>query len=1128
MAIEKKNINIPISGGVNQGEDGYLLKPPFLEVINGWYDKAGSIKKRGAYQFLQAGFSSSASPFVLRNSLHVVDGDVLSKWVDPSTSSTRTLSADTTAIPSQVDTLPSENDGAFEVVAAANGSTVTVVWSQPVPPDPDSADTEYKKHLDLYVVQYDESDMTSPTAGPFRLTNSGARVDLEELSLVYTGGYWCISGISRSDSTLYAAITASFTSGALTWQLVSSDAIDHYDVTFVSGATALYYVLQYQNDTTSTTAASRSWGYTEGVSASIGTGGTLTLNRIFLGVIGASDNYVGDKAVAIHAKGSVLWIAVASVRHDVIYAYTTDLSFGSKSAATAVHTHALGEPWVNGNWGGFLTGTKGSRAYPYYEDQQSVVPTTVDGTWGTDFGGGNDRVGRLCFASTTSGVRLFWDGPIIKTSASDYWGGSGLGTWPSLWGVAWKTITDGLSVSSSMGAAPASYLASKPRATGDESTLVLGISSLTRWTVGNPLSPQFAPKNSAKGMINNWSFDQADKPASWRMGQLCTVSGLSAVPVSQFGADLLVGREWGLKDAARLYTKGTDEPPQVSTRRMEYLFETANRSLVFGAAYLVRGGAATYERPGPAGFSYASSMDAHMCKAVVVSFQQALSPRSTAVTVGEEAYLSNGWLSVYDGNDIREASPNFIPPEPEFGGTGSPGDTYGAQVSWFVVDKSNRLLRTSRGPVATNSNTPTTITLFGAPPSYASAGGRTRFEIWGTTDTSSSPYLRFGVGDPASFSTNGPYIFTQRFINGYGEVAGSASELQPEPIGGSTYVTATSNRVWYVEPEDTARVRFSKDFSVLGRVEFNRNLYVDIPDGSRPVAVANLDEQVVIFTDKSIYLVTGNLPNNSGGGANFYLQRVAFESGCSNRYSVFSTRHGVFFESHNGLNLLTRGYEVLFAGEAIEDSVSGGSSITGTAYLPAYDLYLFTTSTDIMVLQVGDGFRWTRWDFEHDQDIVASCAWGDYHVILGSEGNLFYMDMDVVTDVLMTLTTPWIYFGELEGFQRIRNISLVGRNDTVSPTGYAAVQIGYDFAPSYAETLFYEYGVDITGDPMRIRLKPARGKCSSFRLRFAETAETTGQSVTNDAALTIAGISVEAGIKMLGIKNSRNPTSTPS
>jgi len=425
MALEKKNFNIPLSGGVNQGEDGYLLKSPFLQVSNGFYRKDGSIRKRGAYQFLQSGFSSEASPFILGDSLHVLDGDTVTKWRTPSASFSQNLGVETTAIPARVETLPSQYDGALEVVTAANDATVVVVWSQPLPPDPDSADTDYKKNYNLFAAAYNEDDLANPTAGPFLILDSSSPVDMEELSLIFTGGFFCLTGIRRSDSQLRTAVFTALSSGTLSWQSVNSGgAVDHYDVTYVSGATALYYVLQYQNDTSSTTAASRVWGNTEGVATSIGGVGSLAFSRATLGVVGASSNYVGDKAVAIQAKGTVLWFAVATVRHDSIYAYTTNLSLGSKSAATLVHTHVDGEPWVNGAWEAFLIGAKGSRAYPYYEDGQ-VSTSTVDSTWGTDAGGGNDRIGRLAFATTPTGVKLFWDGPIIRDSTAAFgpWGG---------------------------------------------------------------------------------------------------------------------------------------------------------------------------------------------------------------------------------------------------------------------------------------------------------------------------------------------------------------------------------------------------------------------------------------------------------------------------------------------------------------------------------------------------------------------------------------------------------------------------------------------------------------------------------------------------------------------------------
>lgn len=1153
MAIEKKNINIPISGGVNQNEDSYLLKPPYLDVINGWYDKEGSIRKRGAYQALQTGLSPSATPFVFGETLHVLDRSSLTKFIDPSAiPSTVALDAFTSAIPVDVDDVPLSSDGAVEVVAAGNGSgRVVVAWTQPVTPEPDA--TVLSKVTNLYIAEYNEADLGSPTAGPFKIFSGPSPVDIEEISLTYGGGFWTLSGLSRANGALQAAVFQTVTQN-LVFSVISAGC-NHYDVYTDAVTGASWWLFQELNDTSNATPALRTWGDTVGIAGAIVLS-TLSLGTpVTLGSVGVSDNYVGDKMLSVHIKGSTIWCAVASTRHENIYVYTTDLSWGSKSAATLVHTSLDDEPDWTGGWFDFATALGLSTGSPYYTPDNYL----------TSYISTNDRLGRMaiCTNESGTGVYVFWTAPVLSdwlTTRQHFLPGldttgAGKVTVTSSFGVCWKNVSDALVVSSSLGTAPCSYLHSKP--VMRDGAVYLGLSMSLETQLDLPYcfynsatlsdANNVWPGEAPFPPLNDISYPYlALREASWKMGQLCALDGDLAVPVAQWGADLLAGPVWGLFDRSKVGTKGVNELPVMSTRRPVEMANTSSGWVIPGL-YVVRNDHVIYERLGD-GSQRKEEIEGRRLKAVLAHAQYAQGTRSSITVVGEEAYLSNGWLGVYDGSVFREASPNFIPPAvaPVSVTDSTSNNSFfqkdaTAYVSWMVTDHRNRISRSSVSLPTTLSRTDGgsppvreyKFKVYDQPPSLTRRGGRSRFETWfDGWRLTQTDVTRHAIYDPSRFSLSGPFRFTVDVFldNGYGDVPlpGGTSELLPEPVGGCVYVTSSANRVWYIEPEDTGRVRFSKDFSVLGRVEFNRNLYLDIPDGSKPVAITTLDEQVVIFTDKSIYLVTGNLPNNSGGGANFYLQRVAFESGCSNRYSVFSTRHGVFFESERGLNLLTRGYEVLFAGEAIEDSVSGGSSITGTAYLPAYDLYLFTTSTDIMALQVGDGFRWTRWDFEHDQDIVASCAWGDYHVILGSEGSLFYMDMDIVTDVLMTLTTPWIYFGELEGFQRIRNVSLVGRNDTVSPTGYAAVQIGYDFAPSYTETLYYEYGVDITGDPMRIRLKPARGKCSSFRLRFAETAETTGQSVTNDAAITIAGISVEAGIKMLGIKNPRNPTGTPS
>lgn len=1155
MALEKRNVTIPLSAGVNQGEDGYLLKPPFLQVTNGYYKKDGSIKKRGAYQLLQAGFGSTATPFTFGGTLHVLDTTTITKFRDPEAlPSTVTLDALTTAFPVDVSDIPLSTDGAVEVVAASNGTgRVVVAWTQPVPPQPDA--TALTKTVHLYLAEFAEDDLSSPVVGPFRVLSSSSPVDVEEIALTYGGGFWTLSGIFRNGSGALGACVFQTVTASNTFTTIRASC-NHYDVYTDSTTGASWWLVQELNDTSNPTPASRVWGDTVGVGGAIVSSSISLSSPIVLGSVGVSGNYVGDKMVAIHIKGSTIWCAVGSTRHKNIYVYTTDLSWGSKSAATLVHTFADDEPDWTGGWYGFATAIGAlNPSYPYYTPDNYL----------TSYIASNDRLGRLaiCTNENSTGVYVFWTGPVLSdyTATQEHFlpgldtSGTGVITVTSSFGVCWKNVTDALSVGSDLGTAPCSYLHGKPVL--HDGVVYLGLSMSLETQMNLPIV--FHNSGTTSDASNIWPGERpfpalndatfpllAVREAAWKMGQLCAVDGTLAVPVAQWGADLLAGPVWGLFDRTGIDVPGGAELPGMSTRRPVEMTTTSQGWIIPGL-YVVRGDHVIYERVGDDS-GYPEEIEGRRMKATLAHVQRTRAARSSSTVVGEEVFFSNGWMGSYDGFFLREASPNFIPPAPlpiAVEDDAANNSLYQkdaiAHVSWLVTDQRNRLIRSSVSPSVTLSrtdgNTPPyrdiNLKVYDQPPSLSRRGGRTRFETWldgfRNTDTD---ITRHRVFDPSQFVSSGPFRFTidVALDRGYGDVPlpGSTSELLPEPVGGCTYLTATANRIWYIEPEDTARVRFSKDFSVLGRVEFNRNLYVDIPDGSKPVAVASLDEQVVILTDKSIYLVTGNLPNNAGGGANFYLQKVAFEDGCSNRYSVLQTRVGVFFESARGLNLLTRGYEVLFVGSAVEDSCSGGSAITGASYLASEDIYLFTTNTKVLVChEAGGEFRWTEWVYEHDGDIVSSCTWGSYHVILDDEGNLMYCDMADVTDVILSLTTPWLYFGDLEGFQRIRNICLLGRNDTVTPIGYAALQVGYDFSNSFSETAFYEYGTDISGAPMEIRFKPGRQKSSSFRLKFTEVSETSGQSTTVTADLTLSGISVEVGVKSLGNKIPTTNKATP-
>ena len=93
--------------------------------------------------------------------------------------------------------------------------------------------------------------------------------------------------------------------------------------------------------------------------------------------------------------------------------------------------------------------------------------------------------------------------------------------------------------------------------------------------------------------------------------------------------------------------------------------------------------------------------------------------------------------------------------------------------------------------------------------------------------------------------------------------------------------------------------------------------------------------------------------------------------------------------------------------------------------------------------------------------------------------------------------------------------------------GTIVVQVFYDYDYTNSETLTFNVS-DLASatSPLELRIKPSRRKCKSFKIRIQDALATVGQDQQGDNRFTIAGITLEVGLKMLGDKMPRTTQAT--
>lgn len=91
-------------------------------------------------------------------------------------------------------------------------------------------------------------------------------------------------------------------------------------------------------------------------------------------------------------------------------------------------------------------------------------------------------------------------------------------------------------------------------------------------------------------------------------------------------------------------------------------------------------------------------------------------------------------------------------------------------------------------------------------------------------------------------------------------------------------------------------------------------------------------DNLVIFTDEGVYVVSGDGPDDSGNGLFSQPQRLPFTLGCIEPRSVFTVDEGTFFQTTRGLYMVPRGFaSPIPAGDPTFTTLAAFPVITGVA-----------------------------------------------------------------------------------------------------------------------------------------------------------------------------------------------------
>lgn len=514
-----------------------------------------------------------------------------------------------------------------------------------------------------------------------------------------------------------------------------------------------------------------------------------------------------------------------------------------------------------------------------------------------------------------------------------------------------------------------------------------------------------------------------------------------------------------------------------------------------------------------------------------------------------ELHIVGGILQAYDGISVVEHGFHLFPENVTTGTNTTGGSmvagTYQVCVCYEWTDNLGQIHRSAPSvpvtqviPGGTSTNTLTVATPTLRLTAKKSPRADVRLVVYGTENGGTLFYRLTSISAPTYNDTTADTVtFTRTaadasiISNDLLYTTGGVIENIAAPS--SSLITTYKNRVFLAGLDDKLAFWYSKEKIQGSPVEFTDSFVGRVdPFGGDVTAIGAMDNYVVFFKKNAIFVFTGNGPNDTGAQSDYgQPQLVTTDAGCDNPNTVVVTPEGLMFKSTKGIYLLDRGLSVQYVGADVEDFNS--KTITSSKLLSEKNEVRFTTSDDTCLVynyyfkdERGIG-QWSTFTNHTAQDAE---IWRNGFVFLRSTGGVWVQNSgfsDNGVPIVLSLTTAWLSFAGIQGFERIYRMILLGEYRSEHTL---MVEAGFDFNPSFTQSALIvlsdiytisAYGEDSpygSGSPYggeyplyQFKTHMTKQKCQSVRFKISDN-----QNAITGAygeGFNITNMALEVGIK---------------
>lgn len=339
------------------------------------------------------------------------------------------------------------------------------------------------------------------------------------------------------------------------------------------------------------------------------------------------------------------------------------------------------------------------------------------------------------------------------------------------------------------------------------------------------------------------------------------------------------------------------------------------------------------------------------------------------------------------------------------------------------------------------------------------------------------------------------------------------------PPSPAIYVAAHKNRLFIIGKD--RRVYYSK-LAIPGYgLAFNPALEVKLPNSvnDKPVALGSMDGSMVIFTEKSIYHVTGEGPDNLGEGGFYEPKKIPSVAGASEGTPVRLMDKGLIFTNESNVYILGRDSKITDLGSPAHDMLDGKRIIDIRVDEDEKVVY-FQTNSQTSAELITYNFLFGQWGKvvingetsidsieRHGDGVAVSCGSNTYFSSDSYKDDTLYNSLKLRTAWIKLDTYKGVHkFSSLQGYQRVYNFQILGE---CKDPHTLKVNVYYDYDDG---TIVDTHTKEITETgKLQVKGHLSKQKCNAVQF---EIYDESSSSTSTGEGFTITHIELEIGQKM--------------